>query len=96
MIKDSYLYYIKLGIIWSKCNTMELTTEKKRIKDHFLQYWFMKREECSQSGKLTTYFQIKRNFEMEKYFESFKKRIICKFRISAHDLRIESGSMKKL
>jgi hypothetical protein len=48
------------------------------MKDDFLQYWFMKREECCQSGKVTTYFQIKRNFEMEKYLslKSFEFSIL--------------------
>ena len=54
----------------------------------------MKREEGLNSGKLTTYFMFKENFIMENYMYIKSHEIrksICRFRISAHDLRIEKG-----
>ena len=93
----------KIDIVWSKCKSMKTTTLKKQLKKNmrqeFLHYWSMKREEGHKSGKLTTYFYIKTNFEFEKYLSLKKfehRKNICKFRISAHNLRIESGRYEKI
>jgi hypothetical protein len=54
----------------------------------------MKRDEGLDSGKLTTYFMFKENFTMENYMYIKSHEIrksIFRFRISAHDLRIETG-----
>ena len=67
---------------------------KKFIRNIFLQYWSKRQQEGKSNGKLTTYFKIKDNFGIENYLfmKNFEHRkIICKFRISAHNLRIESG-----
>ena len=93
----------KIDIVWSKCKSMKTTTLKKQLKINmrqgFLHYWSMKRKESCKSGKLTTYFYIKTNFEFEKYLSLKKfehRKNICKFRISAHNLRIESGRYGKI
>ena len=52
----------------------------------------------SEKGKLGTYFSIKNCFKKEKYLElqDFKKRqSICKLRISAHSLKIETDRYSK-
>ena len=61
-------------------------------------YGFKQRDDGCLSGKLTTYFYIKRSFEIEKYLllKNFEQRkTICKFRVSSHNLRIESGRYEK-
>ena len=53
-----------------------------------------RRDNYRDSGKLTTYFDIKDNFKMEKYLNIKKfqcRQILCKLRISAHNLLIETG-----
>ena len=53
-----------------------------------------RRDNYRDSGKLTTYFDIKDNFKMEEYLNIKKiqyRQFFGKFRISAHNLRIETG-----
>jgi hypothetical protein len=50
-------------------------------------------------GKLDTYFYIKTHFGKEKYlqFNNFKIwQSICKIRVSAHSLNIETGRYKNI
>ena len=50
------------------------------------------------SGKLDTYFSIKKSFEMEKYLSMSKfylRKSLCKLRVSAHRLMIEIGRYNK-
>lgn len=68
---------------------------KKLIKKHFYQYWLKIHDEGQIHGKLDKYFLLKNTFAIEKYLLSLKsfeqRKILCKFRISAHELRIERG-----
>jgi hypothetical protein len=53
----------------------------------------------SNRGKLDTYFYIKTYFGKEKYLEMNNLRIrqsICKIRVSAHSLNIETGRYKNI
>ena len=70
---------------------------KSRLINKFEKYWLTEREKLS-SGKLTTYFKLKNTFHQEKYLsiKEFKlRKAMCRYRISAHDLRIESGRYSK-
>ena len=96
--KNIQRYREKLGILISNCKSIKLSSFKKQIKNHirkqFLLYWSKQREECLKSGKLSTYFMYKDKFTMEKYMfikSPELRRALCRFRISAHDLRIERG-----
>ena len=67
----------------------------KKLKTLFLKAWFNDKDNVN--GKLDTYFSHKSNFQMEKYLDiqSFQSRqILCKFRISAHQLRVEKERHK--
>jgi hypothetical protein len=64
-------------------------------------YWHKIKDISINSGKLCTYmyFTYKDTFKFEEYLhiKTFTYRqILCKFRISAHSLRIETGRYKKL
>ena len=70
---------------------------KSRLRKQFEKYWDDERDNLS-SGKLTTYFKVKKTFNMERkiILDEFKlRRALCRFRISAHNLRIESGRYSK-
>jgi hypothetical protein len=63
-------------------------------------YWHKIKDISINSGKLCTYmyFTYKDTFKFEEYLhiKTFTYRqILCKFRISAHSLRIETGRYKK-
>ena len=71
---------------------------KNSLRENFLQHW----EECKakglDSGKLTLFYKLKDCFRRESYLDTlnFKQRsLITKFRISAHQLRIETGRYEK-
>ena len=67
-----------------------------KLKSLFLQDWFHIKDNVS--GKLDTYFCFKSSFQKEKYLDinNFKERqILCKFRISAHNLRIQTNRHKR-
>ena len=70
---------------------------KSRLRKQIETYWNDERDKLS-SGKLTTYFKVKKTFNMEQYLMLDKfnlRKALCRFRISAHDLRIESGRYSK-
>ena len=70
---------------------------KSRLRKQFEKYWDDEKDNLL-SGKLTTYFKVKKTFNMEKYLmlDEFKlRRTLCQFRISAHDLGKESGRYSK-
>jgi len=92
----------KIGLDFNICKKMKhpkfKTELKKGLRRKFLSYWHKLRDNYRDSGKLTAYFDIKDNFKMEEYFNIKKiqyKQIFCKFRISAHNLRIETGRYEK-
>ena len=71
---------------------------KRRLIKTFLASWDKKRTEAFISGKLDTYFGIKKAFEREPYLCMSKfslRKALCKLRISAHQLMIELGRYKK-
>ena len=71
---------------------------KRRLIKTFLASWDKKRTEALISGKLDTYFGIKKSFEREPYLCMSKfslRKALCKLRISAHQLMIELGRYKK-
>ena len=71
---------------------------KRRLIKTFLASWDKKRTETFISGKLDTYFGIKKCFEREPYLCMSKfslRKALCKLRISAHQLLIELGMYKK-
>jgi hypothetical protein len=93
----------KLGITLSNCVKMKISTFKrllkKKTRENFLEYWFKMKDKGCIAGKLSTYFDLKQNFCMEKYLflKNYDlRKIICKFRISAHNLRIESGRYERI
>ena len=85
-------------------NQIRIYTETKlinivkfRLRKQFETYWNDERDNLS-SGKLTTYFKVKKTFNMERYLMLDKfslRKALCRFRINAHDLRIESGRYSK-
>ena len=78
----------------------------KQVKDNmcnsFLDFWNGERVDAigSNRGKLDTYFYIKTHFGKEKYLQinnNFKiRQSICKIRVSAHSLNIETGRYKNI
>ena len=67
----------------------------------FLDIWNGERVDVigSNRGKLDTYFYIKTHFGKEKYLQinNFKiRQSICKIRVSAHPLNIETGRYKNI
>ena len=70
------------------------TELNKGLRRKLLSYWHKLRDKYRDSEKLTTYFDIKNNFKMEEYLNIKKnqyRQIFCKLRISAHNVRIETG-----
>ena len=86
------------GNIIRSLSEMELVNMvKSRLIMQFGKYWDTEREKLS-SGKLSTYFNVKQTFHKETYLTIDKfnlRKAMCRFRISAHDLRIESGRYSK-
>ena len=71
---------------------------KKYLIKSFKAFWYKQREEKSADGKLDTYFNIKKEFKSEPYLtlDNFHMRkAICKLRLSAHNLLIETGRYAK-
>ena len=69
---------------------------KKKMKGSNLEYWRKSLgDEMSQEGKLYLYRHIKTNFGIEPYLKHVQKlkvrRALTAFRISAHNLEIETG-----
>ena len=89
---------ININHIKNYAETELINIVKSRLRKQFEKYWDDERDNLS-SGKLTTYFKIKKTFNMKTYLmlDEFKlRRALCRFRISAHDLRIESGRYSKI
>ena len=67
---------------------------KQKIKAYFFKEWG-KQMNISSTGKLETYSYFKQNFGLENYLllvRNFEqRRILTRFRVSAHKLRIESA-----
>ena len=85
-------YYKRLSL------NMFKSVVKKRIQANFMQYWYNRRDKDKLSGKLDTYFKFKTSFISENYLniKSFEyRKVFCKLRISAHNLRIETGRYEK-
>ena len=88
---------ININHIKNYTETVLINIAKSRLRKQFEKCWDDERDILS-PGKLTTYFKVKKTFNMEKYlmFDDFKlRRTLCRFRISAHDLRIEPGRYSK-
>lgn len=92
----------KLNIDLNYCKTLKVSNFKfqikKVLKSCFLSYWYTIRDSYKNVGKLSTYFEIKRNFNTESYLslkQSQNRHVIARFRISAHRLRIETGRYER-
>lgn len=88
----------KLDISEEFCKTKSVTVLKtailKNLKSKFLLHWQTQRSISLEKGKLDTYFKFKNIFEKETYLscKTFQfRQVICKLRISAHNLKIESA-----
>ena len=67
----------------------------EKLKSLFIKAWFHEKDNAF--GKLDTYFSFKNCFQKEKYLDSTNfqlRKIICKFRISSHNLRVETERHK--
>ena len=84
------------GEVWNhqgvENETVFLKIFKQRCMDIDIQLWS---DEMKASRKLDTYATFKREFILEPYLTCIDKVIfkiaLCKFRVSAHTLKIESG-----
>ena len=68
---------------------------KERMIDCFKQEWFAK---ISNSTMLTLYKHVKSNFKSEEYLDKLpllSRSYICKLRISAHSLQIQTGRFSR-
>ena len=81
--------------VWDNPFTVNLKnfhlTFKDRVIDVFKQEWFNK---ISLSGSLTLYKDFKQSFGIENYLDVLPSKLrinISKLRLSAHQLRIETG-----
>ena len=64
----------------------------------FIIFWYKQREQNINAGKLDTYFSFKKEFIAEPYFmleHFYMRNAICKLRVSAHNLLIETGRYVK-
>ena len=71
---------------------------KTALKANFLSYWHKVKDSYENTGKLSTYFEIKQNFNFESYLNIKRteyRHVIAKFRISAHRLKIETGRYER-
>ena len=71
---------------------------KNCLRQNFLEYWQHKKSSGLVSGKLTTFYKIKECFRREPYLSvlnSDQRSLITKIRISAHQLRIETGHYER-
>lgn len=92
----------KLGLDLDVCKKMKLykfkielnKSTKKKLYDI---YWHKIKDISINTGKLCTYFTYKDTFKFEKYLHKkiTNRQILCKFRTSAHSLRIETGRYEK-
>ena len=75
---------------------------KQLLKQKYVKYWkqnFIAKYKDNESGKFETYVTFKQTFKYEPYLnqiKNFKERqALTKFRISNHNLQIETGRYKK-
>ena len=92
----------KLGLDLDVCKKMKLykfkVELKKVLRKNFMIYWHKIKDISINTGKLCIYFTYKDTFKFEEYLHIKKftyRQILCKFRISAHSLRIETGRYEK-
>ena len=98
------IYLISLLFIFRLCIRISLLkVESNQTLSSFLiiffDFWNGERVDAigSNRGKLDTYFCIKTHFGKEKYLQINNLKIrqsICKIRVSAHSLNIETGRYK--
>ena len=75
----------------------DVGTLKKTLRKKFDEIWLstLNKPKSSSSGKLSTYRTFKSSINFENYLSDIKERrhaiALCKFRISAHRLKIETG-----
>ena len=70
----------------------------RTLTKKFKLFWNQERERKMSDGKLDTYFSFKNDFCREPYLDLHQyqlRKSICKLRISAHNLLIESGRYSK-
>jgi hypothetical protein len=69
----------KIGLNFNAYKNMTTTKFKselkKRLRQLFFSYWHTLRDKLKDVGKLSTYFDIKDNFHMEKYLHIKKFNI---------------------
>lgn len=97
---NNWAYQVKtilneLGMsdIWyQQNNTVNLAILKQRITDTYTQSWYAS---INNSRRLKSYCIFKHNFSPEKYTECIKTNktriALTRFRVSSHDLAIETG-----
>ena len=71
---------------------------KKLFIKGFKTFWFKHRKKNINAGKLDTYFRTKKEFIAEPYLmleHFYLRKAICKLRLSAHYLLIETGRSVK-
>lgn len=71
---------------------------KRNLIKQFKNFWYQERNKNMLDGKLDTYFIVKNVFCREPYLSLEKfhlRKALCKLRISAHNLLIETGRYSK-
>ena len=71
-----------------------INSVKRTLTKKFKSFWRQEREKKIVDGKLDAYFSFKTDFGREPYLDLQQfhlRKAICKFRISAHNLLIETG-----
>jgi hypothetical protein len=85
--------------VWNIHSATEIPFDilKKRIFDTYKQNWY---SEINNSRKLDTYALFKHEFDLEQYLKVLPeckfKNALVKFRVSSHNLRIETGRYENL
>ena len=88
------LQNLGLGELWTNeqhCDIFFLEI-KQRILDQYNQSWY---SDINNSQRLASYSRIKHSFESESYLDNISERkykiALSKFRLSSHNLEIETG-----
>ena len=69
---------------------------KRKLIKKYTSYWNQERDKRMNSGKLDTYFSLKKILSAWSLIYLFRhRRAVCKISISAHNLMIEFGRHKK-
>ena len=88
-----------LGFVWEQQFHIEIpfTLIKQRQIDNYLQKWYA---EINNSSRLQSYCIFKHSFETESYLNTLAEKeyrvALSRFRISAHNLEIETGRYDNL